>query len=200
MNSYPNIGTSQADIDTDVTEAYYAAKWQKNKVYVAVKVHDMSHYFTDTYTAWNARDAIEVFIHTDNDGAADYSSYNTDAQQYEVGIKMDGSSVWLTVGSTAFSLSSWSSAAVAAGKADGDWLYYELEITPYTYFGLVKTGDLSTSVVSNLFATQVISLDVDVISNNSGGTYLGKKSDSSEANKWKDWLCLGLHKLAGPVR
>jgi hypothetical protein len=197
MNSYPNIGTSQADIDADVPEAYFAAKWQKNKVYVAVKVHDMSHYFTNTYTAWNARDAIEVFIHTDNDGGADYSPFNTDAQQYEVGIKTDGSSVWSTVGSTAFNLSSWATAAVATGKVDGDWLIYELEITPYTYFGLVKTGDLSNSVVSNLFATQVIGLDVDVISNNSIGTFLGKKSASSEENKWKDWLCLGLHKLAG---
>jgi hypothetical protein len=197
MNSYPNVGTTQADIDADVSEAYYAAKWQKDKVYVAVKVHDMSHYFTDAYTAWNARDAVEVFVHTDNDGVADYSPFNTDAQQYEVGIKTDGSSVWFTVGSTAYNLSSWGTVATAAGKADGEWLVYELEITPYTYFGLVETGGLSTSVASNLFATQVISLDVDVISHNNSGSYLGKKSASSEENKWKDWLCLGLHKLAG---
>ena len=55
----------------DIAEAYYSAGWSQitNKLYVAVKVRDTSHYFTNTYTAWDARDAIEVYFHTTSSGS-----------------------------------------------------------------------------------------------------------------------------------
>jgi hypothetical protein len=196
LNVVPNVGTSEADVITDVPEAYYAAKWQKNKVYVAVKVRDTAHYFTDTYTRWNARDAIEVFLHTDNDGDTDYSTYNTLAQQYEFGFKMDASTLWANVGPNGvYNLSSSANVAKVAGQVNGQWLYYEIEMTPFTYFGLIETGNISSTVVSDLFANEVIGLDVDIICNNSSGTYLGKKSENNLTPKYNNWKNFGLHKL-----
>jgi hypothetical protein len=187
---------SESELNADVPEAYYAARWLENKIYVAVKVRDTMHYFRDVYTEWTSRDAIEIFLHTNGDGPLDYSVSNTIAQQYAVGIKdSDHGAVWATVGANGdTNLSTYPSVAKAAGKVDGEWLYYEVEITPYTYFGLVKDGNLSTSVISQLTSTLVIGLDVEVISN-SDELYNGKKSENDMQEKYNNWSNIGLHKL-----
>jgi hypothetical protein len=193
-----DIGTSEADVLADVPLAYYAAKWQANKIYVAVKVQDKSRYFTDSYIAWNVHDSIEVYVHTDNDGLTDYSSYNTLAQQYEFGFKTDAENMWAYVGANgAYDLSSSSAVAQAAGQVTQDgWLYYEMAITPYTYFSLLKDGSMTNSVVSNLFSGQVVGLDVAVLCNNSKGTYLGKKLENDMTSKYNNWENIGKHVLA----
>ena len=194
------IGTTQADLDADVPEAYYAARWQANKIYVAVKVRDASHHFTDSYTGWNVRDAIEVFLHTDNNGDVNYSAKNTIAQQYQFGFKTDNAGLWATVGSGGtFNLIPWPQIAQVAGKVDGEWLYYEIAMTPYTYFGALITNDLSTSVISQLFAGEVIGLDVDVICN-SNGTYVGKKSENNQPQRYCNWASIGLHQLTAQTQ
>jgi hypothetical protein len=45
----------------------------------------------------------------------------------------------------------------------------------------------------------VIGLDVDIISTNSSGTYLGKKSENEWIPKYNNWMNFGLHKLAAEV-
>lgn len=70
----------------DVLQAFYAARWSANKVYVAVKVEDSAPFFTSTYTAWDARDAAEIFIHTTGTAANnDYSADQAAAQHYMLG-------------------------------------------------------------------------------------------------------------------
>jgi hypothetical protein len=185
-----------ADVQQDVPEAYYTARWQANKIYMAVKVRDTGHFFTDTYTTWNGRDAIEVFLHTDNNGNVNYVPYSTTAQQYEVGLKIDGLSTWAAVGSNgSHDLSTTPDVAVMAGKVVGQWIYYEMAMIPYTYLGLLETGDMSTTVGSQLTAGQVIGLDVDIISNNITGAFLGKKSENDLTPKYCNWEKFGLHKL-----
>ena len=176
---------------SDVTEAYYAAKWQSNKVYVAVKVNDTAHYFTTNYSSWNGRDAVEVYIHTDNTGDANYNTSGwTSAQQYTAGImKGTTDSVWACLASTDQMPAD--AGFKAAGKVDGNWIYYEFAMTPFTYFG-GYIGE--TSSVSNLFGDEVIGLDVCVVSSNAG-TYTGMRAENDMKSKFGNWYTMGLHKL-----
>jgi hypothetical protein len=196
LNVDSEIATTADALHADVPEAYYAARWQMNRIYVAVKVHDKFQYLTDSYTAWDARDAIEVYLHTDNDGADDYSAKNTIAQQYEVGIKTNKTSVWAAVGANAaYDITSSPEIAIVAGKGEGEWLYYEITMTPYTYFGVLEG---TSSLASQLFGGEVIGLDVDVICNNNG-TYLGKKSENNLLPRYNNWQNFGLHKLGARI-
>jgi hypothetical protein len=183
----------------DITAAYYSARWQSGKIYLAVKVLDKAPCFTDAYTAWDARDAIEIYIHTDNNGATTYPKATT-AQQYIVGIKnTDHNAVWTAIGGAAVATplngSNFSGIGLAAGKVDGQWLYYEVALTPYTYLGFLETNDLSTSVVSHLDAGDVIGLDVNAIANN-GSFFTGVKSENMLQEKYQNWERFGLHKLS----
>jgi hypothetical protein len=180
----------------DIPEAYYAARWQADKIYLAVKVRDTSHYFTDSYSSATARDAIEIYLHTDNNGNVAYQTNQAVAQQYVVGMKPSCDAVWLTtVGSNGcYDLSGTPEVATAAGRIDGEWIYYEIAITPYTYFGLLESNNLNTSVISTLFTGEVIGLDVCVVGN-SAGTYTGMKSENTDTGKWCNWEQFGLHEL-----
>jgi hypothetical protein len=183
---------------SDVTSAYYAARWQANKVYVAVKVYDTAHYFTNSYTDWNVRDAIELYLHTDNPNDVTYVDAVT-AQQYAVGIKNSNhSAVWTAIGgggvAVPFSGSNSNGMILAAGSVDGNWLYYEVELTPFTYLGFLETGGLSTSIVTDLKAGNVIGLDVNVIGHDATN-YTGVKVENMMAERFHNWQSFGLHKL-----
>jgi hypothetical protein len=204
INLNDSYTQDDAEFEEDVPEAYYAARWSNGKIYIAVKVHDLSHYFVNSYSLWNDHDGIEVFLHTDANDNTDYHSKSTSAQQYEIGItNSNHSAVWAYVGSNgAYNLktSSYEIAETAGvvGGTNNEWLYYELALTPYTYFGLLETNDLSTTKVTNLFANEVIGLDVEVIAN-SGGAYMGKKSENTLQPKYNNWTNFGKHKLAAPT-
>jgi hypothetical protein len=197
-------GTAES-LQQDVPEAYYTARWQENKIYVAVKVRDTDPEFTDNYSDWNVRDAIEVFLHTDGTGPVNYSysANNTLAQQYVFGIKNSNhNAVWATVGTGGVQdLATYPEVAAASGTYDGEWVYCEMAITPYTYFGLMAEGNLSTSVITNLTNTQIIGLDVEVMSNSGGGAsgYLGKRSENNLQPKWNNWANFGQHNLSVKV-
>jgi hypothetical protein len=186
---------------TDVSEAYYAAKWASNgKVYVAVKVKDTAHSFTDTYDDWNTRDAVEFYLHTYNNGDPAYTKWTT-AQQYVVGIKgSDTTKVWTAMGgagvATPLTGSSSDGIFSAAGGVNGEWIYYEIEMTPFTYLRAYTDGNTSTSMVSTLDAGDVIGLDVCLVGNDAGaGTYTGMKSENTKTGKAANWKQFGLHKL-----
>jgi hypothetical protein len=190
------------NIADDITEAYYAAKWQGNKIYVAVKVHDTAQYLLDTYTAWNVRDAIEIYLHTDSVTDVTYAKVTT-AQQYIVGIKASNNNdVWTAIGGggIAYPLeeNNFSGLGQAAGRVYGEWLYYEVSITPYTYLGYLETNDLLTSVASNLHNGDVIGLDVNAIAYN-GTKFTGVKSENMLLGKFANWGQFGLHKLTGSI-
>jgi hypothetical protein len=184
----------------DVAEAYYAARWQKNKIYLAVKVRDTAHSFTDTYTAWNGRDAIEIFIHAGNSDDVTYFNAIT-AQQYVVGVKAsDHDAVWSAIGGGGTILlttngDTFGGIGQAAGSVDGDWIYYEVAITPYIYLGFIETGNLSTSTELDLCAGDIIGLDVDVMAHN-GSAFTGVKSENLMLDKSVSWQQFGLHALA----
>ena len=191
------------DNPTDIAEAWYSVKWQANKIYLAVKVLDTAPSFTNTYTAWDARDAIEIFIHTDGKAGITYPNCEA-AQQYIVGIKdSDRTKVWSALGNGSMYrdfMREWSdglfgglgnAAGSASVTAEGCWIHYEVELTPFTYLGLVSGG---TNVVSTLKSGDVIGLDVDVVGHD-GTYYTGVKSENQMGQKSANWLHFGLHKL-----
>jgi hypothetical protein len=173
----------------DVPEASYAAKWSSSgKIYMAVKVRDTAHIFTENYTDWNARDAIEVYLHTQGSSGS-YSGSWEIAQQYAVGIKSGTTDqVWSSLANTGSVPAS--ANFQAAGKVNGEWIYYECALTAFDYFG----GYLSkSSEVAALNENDVIGLDVCVVSNN--GSYTGMKGENTQTGKSTDFAKFGLHKL-----
>jgi hypothetical protein len=150
---------------SDIAEGGWAAKWTADKIYMAVKVRDTAHHFTDTYDDWNTRDGIELYTHTTGTTGG-YSDTQEIAQEWAVGMKTtaDGA-LWKTVGyPTVYGAYTPTDTELkAAGKIDGQWLYYEAAITPYEYFG-GRAG--KTSVVSSLHEGQVIGLDCTAVGNN----------------------------------
>jgi hypothetical protein len=174
----------------DITEAYYAAKWNatSNKVYVAVKVRDTAHKFTDGYDLWNSRDAVEIYLHTTG-VSADKSYPNSEpAQQLSLGImNTNRNAVWASLGGkdmlAGYTLQ-------AAGKEVGEWIYYEVSMTPYEYMGAFAS---LPSNISTLAEGQVIGLDVVVVGNNSA--YTGAKSENLLEGKYANYDKFGLHKL-----
>ncbi|MHB9037312.1 MAG: sugar-binding protein [Armatimonadota bacterium] len=175
---------------TDVAEAYYAAKWGDSgtRLYVAVKVRDTAHHFTNTYDDWYTRDAAEIYIHTTGEGPIDYSATQAAAQEYAVGImNSNPSQVWTAVG---YNNSIPSAAGFqAAGRVDGDWIYYEVAATPFHFFSLDGNG----LVVSPLQMGDIIGLDVVVCGNN--GTYTGMKSENMATGKSRNYNSIGRHIL-----
>jgi hypothetical protein len=198
--TYDISGSSVAALNADIPEAYYAAKWQANKVYIAVKVRDTAHYFTDSNTAWNGRDAVEIFLHTDGGDPTNYANCTT-AQQYIVGIKKsDHAKIWACIGGagTTYPIpedGSFDSIGKAAVSINGDWLYYEIAITPFTYFSYIKEGSLTNTVPTTLELGDVIGLDV-CVDGHDATQYTGMKSENTMAPKFSDWANFGLHKLA----
>ncbi|NLE28312.1 MAG: hypothetical protein GX629_01425 [Phycisphaerae bacterium] len=179
----------------DILEAYYAAKWSADgtKIYVAVKIKDSTHVFTDTYDSWNTRDGVEICLRT-NGYSDDYTFVNSEpAQQYSIGIKnTDRNAVWTAIGagSAVPSVCEFT----AGGKEDGDWLYYEVAMTPFQYMGaLLDKSSVSTPVV----AGQVINLDVVAAGNN--GMYTGMKSENMLQWKSQEYTKFGLHKLVATL-
>jgi hypothetical protein len=178
---------------SDVSQAFFAAKWgdQGNKVYVAVKVQDLHHSLTDTCGMWNARDAIEVYLHTTGSGNVNYYVNQDVAQQYILGIKTSNQNqVWMSLSDKGFVPST--AGFEAAGKVDGEWLYYEMAMTPFEYFGGI-TGQ--PNIISTLTAGSVIGLDVCVVSHD-GTQYAGMKSENMMKSKSSNWQRFGLHKIA----
>jgi hypothetical protein len=177
-------------LNLDIPEAYYAARWNADKLYVAVKVKDTSHYFTDEYTNYNARDAIEIHIHTTGIGINYSDIQQSSAQQYSVGIKNSNpNEVWTALSTLPIPPDTGFAAAGSLG--DDGWIYYEVEMVPYEYFGGF-TGQ--PSILSPLSLNDIIGLDVTVIGN-SGGTYAGMKAENIMPGKWNDYTAFGLHKL-----
>jgi hypothetical protein len=184
---------------SDITTAEYAAKWQAGKVYVAVRVEDTDHFFTDTWTQWNVHDSIEVYIHTNNDGPLPYAK-STSAQQYVFGFKnSDPTKLWTSIGGTGANYDvpddgSFDGVFKVAGTISGNWLYYEIELTPFEYFGFYQDGSMSANIPATLKANDVIGLDVCALGH-SATAYTGMKSENSMTGKSNDWSQFGLHKL-----
>lgn len=166
---------------SDITSASYATRWAPDKIYVAIKVEDTSHQFTDSYSGWNARDAIEFYVHTTGSGSTAYSSTQADAQQWVTGINTSGSGTWTSLGSSNYVVPA--SDFETNGSVDGNWLYYEAAITPFESYGSYTGG---TNVISTLSAGQTIGFDLTVVSIKDGA-YAGMLALSSAAPKWNDY-------------
>ncbi|MFA5865153.1 MAG: chitobiase/beta-hexosaminidase C-terminal domain-containing protein [Phycisphaerae bacterium] len=176
----------------DIDEAWYSAKWSADgsKVYIAVKVFDTDHKFTDTpYPGWNDQDGVELYIHTTGPGPVDYSLTQADAQQYSVRIKNGNrSQVWSVLRDN---VSIPTQAGFdAAGREDGDWLYYEAALTSFKVFSLSGVG----MTPSELSANQLIGLDVVVVGHDAS-TYTGSLAENDMVDKYKNYTMFGLHKL-----
>jgi hypothetical protein len=196
--TYDITNSSQEALDADIDQAYYAARWQAGKIYVAVKVKDMAHFFTDEYTFWNARDAVEIYLHTDGGDPSNYANA-TSAQQYIIGIMdSDHTKAWACISGAGTPCDPedypFDSIGNAAVKVDGDWLYYEVEIKPFTYLSYIAENSMTNSVVTDLFKGNVIGLDV-CVNGHDLSAYSGTKSENSMLAKYSDWNLFGLHVL-----
>ena len=182
----------------DIAEVYYAARWSRDKVYVAIKVRDTIHNLIDSYQTWDACDVTEYCIHTTGTGPTNYYNNNyTAAQEYVVGIKRDGKSVWTSLGPLGTAAGT---NLIAAGKVVGQWLYYEAALTPYHYLNLASP---SQSVISYLSAGDSLGLDPQVVANdgttkinnsNSVG-YTGTRTENMMTGKWNNYSVIGRHLL-----
>jgi LysM repeat protein len=177
----------------DIGDAFYAAKWQNGKIYVAVKVYDDAHAFAVSYgstdgSTWGDHDHIELYIHTFGT-VGGYSGSWECAQQYIVGIVAGTTdSVWTSLAGTGSVPAS--ANLVAAGKVDGYWIYYEVAMTPFDYFGGYVNKD---SIVTKLFSGEIIGLDVCALGND--GAYTGMKSENDMRDKFTVRDHIGIHNL-----
>jgi hypothetical protein len=191
----------------DVTQAFYAARWSADKVYVAVKVLDTAHSFGSDYGTWYGRDAVEIYLHTTGaDPDLNYhANQETTAQQYVIGIKPGTTNqVWASLTDT--NAMPTEAGFQAAGKINGDWIYYEVAMTPFEYFGGLSG---QPNILSPLHAGDQIGLDVCVVGNDgtannySNATppmagYTGMKSANLMPAKFAYWENLQVHPL-GPM-
>jgi hypothetical protein len=191
-----NVDYSGAAVD--IANAAYAIKWAPDKVYVAIKVYDTDHRFTDVYSNWDTRDAVEIYLHTTSNGPLNYPNCEA-AQQYTFGIKAaNHNQLWAAIVNTQMylannivSVPADAAYLTAAGREDGDWLYYEVAMSPFDFFGEV-TG--SPSIASPLQVDDIIGVDVCVVGRNASG-YTGMKTSNNKGNKSGNWEQIGKHKL-----
>lgn len=184
---------------TDIAEGAWAAYWSENKVFMAVKVKDTSHFFTSNYAGLHTGDEVNMYIHTTG-GGHDYFYYQEVAQNWVVGFNQCGTGVWKASGTGlpgAYYVPA-NDQLQTAGTIDGDWLYYEAAITPYQYFAGLAGGN---TVISPLSAGMTIGLDVTASGySSSPAGYTGMVSSGHNDGLWDhDYTALAQHTLLAPV-
>lgn len=162
--SWNSFDTNYDSDPIDIVGGAWTARWSEDKVYMAVKVQDTAHIFSDSNTGWGNSDAVEMTIHTTG-STGNYPLYHEPAQQWTVGITtaLDGS-VWATAGYPDIygAYTPTASQFQAASSINGQWLYYEAAITPFEYFGGISDED---DVMSPLSAGMTIGLDCAAVGN-----------------------------------
>ena len=184
---------------SDIAEAYYTMRWGNGgtKLYMAVKVRDTSQVFTDSYTNWNAKDGVELYIHTTNPDLSSYAAKQEAAQQYAIGIKNSNhNEVWTAIGYEPVNhyVITPADGFEAAGRVSGEWLYYEASMTAYKYFGGMTNAE---SIISPLFAGQTINADVVVTGRSTAG-YTGMKCEHTGSGMSEWWANTAYHELIRP--
>ena len=187
----------------DIQDGAFAVKWSVDKIYVAVKLRDTAQKFTDNYTDWNARDAVEFYLYTTGSGPDNFPDCET-AQQYTVGFTTGGTDLWAALGNssmyprflpTMFPIPSDAEYFTARGHKDGEWLYYEAAITPFEFLGVVNG---KPSIESPLTLNDIVGVDVCVVGHD-GSNYTGMKSANLKTGKSGNLAQIGVHKLAPAV-
>jgi len=147
---------------------------------------------------------VEIYLHTTGaDPDLNYhAELETTAQQYMVGIKSGTTNqVWASLTDTNAVPSG--AGFQAAGKVNGDWIYYEVAMTPFEYFGGL-TGQ--PTIPSPLHPGDQIGLDICVVGNDGTANnysnadpampgYTGMKSANLMPIKFAYWENLQLHTL-----
>ncbi len=168
----------------DIQQAKFSVRWNPNgKLYLAVKVLDNSHYFTDTYVNWDAGDRIEIYSQGDAAGGGGFWYSNGSewdaAQQYMVAPNSSGGS-W----------SSWGDGELInadagfdyAAVVDGNWIHYEACITQFdNYGGIVGQENQYT----DLFVGHVLGFDV-IADTRSSESVFGMLSENLMLNKFNN--------------
>ena len=65
----------------------------------------------------------------------------------------------------------------AAREAGGGWLYYEVAMTPFEFFGGLYSP-AQANVPTTLLAGEIVGVDVCIVGN-AGGTYSGMRSENA---------------------
>lgn len=88
------------NIDSDMTNPQIAFKWGAGgtKLYLAARVQDSFHSFTNSYIAWDGSDRIEAQIWASSQSGAINVGIEDIAQQYEFGLKSNGIDTWSGMG------------------------------------------------------------------------------------------------------
>jgi len=182
---------------TDVTAASFALLWSddSNKVYVAVKINDTSHVFSDEYGSWNASDRVEIYCQGTGKGGADFRYVYDIAQQYYIAPDGTGGS-WAT----------WANGDavtdVALEKAvtiQGNELIYEIAVPAFDSYGSYKGEE---TFATDLAQGTKIGFDVTVLTRSQDGGYgmlaqnlmTGKSNDASAFARYV--LAKAVHPIA----
>ena len=168
----------------DVTNAQFSLRWNSHdsKIYVAIKVEDTDHQFTDTYVDWNASDAVEIYSQGDAEGGTGFSHLSGDkqhiAQHYLIGHRTNRGS-WATLGLHGSVL--YDAGLEYAVKIDGDTIIYEIAVTQFDNYGGYSGGE---TIVTDLYPGHVIGFDV-VASTRWGTDGFGMLSENTMYNKFR---------------
>jgi hypothetical protein len=191
------VGHEPTDITAGTAQVAYAWDSATSKLYVAVKVQDNFHFLMDDYTTntqWNARDGIEIYVHTTGGPATTYQLTSDVAQCYCVGIKnSDGAQVWKRFGQAQAIPDNCSFVAAGRTGLDG-WLYYEAEITPWVSYGgiLVPPGN---NTANTLTAGMDVGLDVVVVTKTATDYGALTENNPLMSGKYNDWTKFATHTL-----
>jgi hypothetical protein len=140
----------------DLTEARFALQWDANtnKVYAAVIVNDINHFFLDEYVSWDASDRIEVYSQGDAEEGAGWNKIYDVAQQYYVAPDTNGGN-WAM----------WAEGETLGGDegfeyavdVNGAKIIYEVGVRQFDNYGGFSGGQ---TAVTGLHAGHVVGFDI----------------------------------------
>ena len=171
----------------DINSGQMAVKWNSTtgKLYMAVVIEDMNHWFVDGYTNWSfgVSDRLEIFCKGDTNDANEIagfegsygSHYSVRGQFYVVGPNSTGSpdtwggglwNAWginqnhIPSGSCPTEIFEPATGFESAVAVSGDNIIYEIGVTPYDIFKDRHTGIIGTTVQTPLYAGKIVALDM----------------------------------------
>ena len=177
-------------LPSDLTSAKWAAKWDSvtNRIYVAVTGIDSYRYFSDTDTAWDGQDEVEIYVDAANSDEWELSTNGyIYAQQWafgpDAGATQDiwGGGYWGNLHhENAKPAGSFVTAAV---NVTGNVISYEFAIRPYSEF---YYNNPSANVEVTLAPGAIVGLDVVMGTRTSSG--FGMWCENLDGGKAEDAL------------
>lgn len=186
----------------DIVSAEFAVGWNSDgRVYVAIRVDDVDHVFTDDYADWNSSDRAEIYFMGGGEGGlygnvcGGAETLQGPAQQYILGAKAsDDSDAWTAIGG-AYEIPTDADFRYAV-NVTGSLITYEASMTAFDFYGGLN-GHPELTTLSTLEAGAVIGFDIVVGSTRAEG--YGMLAENDVENKYKHTYYLARHTLVEQI-